>query len=95
MGRVQLTAERGANKLSPAAAAVALVTGVALSALFLALHKPSLSSPAMPLKADMLDSLHGALVRDQRFYGVSCVGCSCTNGKLATRLLGNAAEVTC
>ena len=78
VGRMQVTAGPGANELGPAAAAVALVAGHALTVLSLAMLKPSASSPAMPLKADMLDSLYGALVRDQRFVCVSWVGRGCT-----------------
>ena len=95
VGHVQLTAGRDASERGPAAALVALVAGIALSALFLAMHKPSLGSPAIPPKADMLDSLHGALVRNQHIYVVSCVGHSCTYGKLAIRLLGSTAEMAC
>lgn len=69
-GRVQLTAGHHADELAPAAKPVALVAGLALSAAFIVMIKPSLSSPAMPPKADMLDSLHGVLVRDQ--YSMVC-----------------------
>ena len=95
VGRMQVTAGRDANELGPAAASVALVAGLALSALFLALQKPSLSSPAMRLKADMLDSLHGPLVRNQQLCGRSCAERSCAYGALAVRLLCHTAVVKC